>query len=1337
MGFLLPRGKLKMTQESRLIITIDSRNAERNARNLGNELDSIEKKGDFASKSMDSLSVATRALAGHMAGLVTVGAAISKMDEYTGLQNRLKLVTTNQVELNKATEDTFRIAQKTYSTWNSVLQVYQRFSDNAKTLNLNMDETARLTETVSKAVAISGASAEAADAALVQFGQALASGTLRGEELNSVMEQTPALAKAIAQGMGITVGQLRSVAAEGKITSKEIVKALKNVQDDVDALFAKTDITIGQSLTLLNNEITKFVGESGKGSGAAHVLADSIQLLASNLKLISDGALVLGIGLVTKAIATKTVAVYADVAATAANVKASKEKVIADAAEAAAAVKTAQAQIANSQATLQVLAAEKALEVERLKAQMNAVGRTQSITRMAELKKIEAQVTRELAAAETALAAAQTKANATKVTALTTLGRLGKGALGLVGGPIGALALGVSALAATYTYFKDKAEEANKKLEEQAKVANRSATELKNLKGQAKTDAINDLTTAFKAQNDELTKMEYRVGAALIDIQNYAQGNAEVARISNEARLGTISYQEALQQLAKVKLPPSLRQALEEQIEKYKDAYDKADKTKTAIKLFGIEVFVAGNKAQNAAIEQQKHADAIQNTKQAADEAQKSLQKMYQDKLWDSQFVEIVMKKGFSESQANDLLKLYKDSLAKGLKSADREALKSLTDTWKSEESIKAMTDARTDSIREQNKELKNQQKVLSVNAKVLANASKFGFSDLESKYELLPGLLSAINMQESKGDANAIGPHTKYGKAKGGFQMLDDTAKRWGLVGKEVFDTGKAAEAAAKYLNFLFKKFGNWDQAISAYHAGEGNVEKGTNIGPVNRQYVKNVKGYVAGYNGFDMKGVSEKDFDSYLNQFLKTQEETEKLRDQYRDKDTLAEKEYLKRIGELKLHFKDAELKQLTDKETARFNAQKELNTEQLEFELNEFRLNEVQKLEKQKQIKLLQIKASTDYSETEKEIRIKAVNTMFDYEISEYRKLQKQKLEEYRKTMYEQASIPQSDVINLLAKKNLTSSQYDSWNLQNQYSDEMQNANDAYSSNVKAISEDKTIVDEEKRFQALLEAEELFRQQKFAINEKYTLMEQELQKSSRQTEIEIYGQLLSQASSVWGNMTAMVKESAGEQSAAYKAMFLVQQAMAMGTATIQAYQAYSNVLANAPYPLNMTMAPIALGLGMANVGLIAAQTIAGFSDGGYTGNGLKHTPAGIVHKGEVVWSQEDIKRWGGVSVVESMRQSKPSGYANGGYVSNNTSEAIATRREARQFDAINSGRIEKSQPTVTIINQTSEKVDATSEWDGKELTVILKEYQKQNEAMVDAKIEKRFRMSKRQGW
>ncbi|EYS51903.1 tape measure domain protein, partial [Acinetobacter baumannii 16553_9] len=470
-----------MAQESRLVIVIDSQNAERNARNLGNELVSIERKGEFASKSMDSLSVATRALAGHMAGLLTVGSAISKMDTYTGLQNRLKLVTNNQVELNKATEDTFRIAQKTYSAWDSVLQVYQRFSDNAKTLNLTMDDTARLTETVSKAVAISGASAEAADAALVQFGQALASGTLRGEELNSVMEQTPALAKAIAKGMGITVGELRSVAAEGKITSQEIVKALRNVESDVDALFAKTDITIGQSLTLLNNEITKFVGEAGKGSGAAQVLAGSVQTLASNLDLIADGALVVGIGYITRAILMKSAAIKEGMASTLASRQASVLNAQAEYAEATAALNAAKAHLANVRATNAETQAK--------------FGATAAATRYAQA---QAAVT----AATNAQTAAQIKLN----TATSIAGRLAKGAFGLIGGWAGVATLGVMGLAAAYSYFNNKAEEAKQKLAEQAKVAEKADEELKKLTGNDKAKAVNDLTTAFNAQNKALEK---------------------------------------------------------------------------------------------------------------------------------------------------------------------------------------------------------------------------------------------------------------------------------------------------------------------------------------------------------------------------------------------------------------------------------------------------------------------------------------------------------------------------------------------------------------------------------------------------------------------------------------------------------------------------------------------------------------------------------------------------------------------------------------------------------------------------------------------------------------
>ncbi|HAV3853555.1 TPA: tape measure protein [Acinetobacter baumannii] len=1285
-----------MAQESRLVIVIDSQNAERNARNLGNELESIERKGEFASKSMDSLSVATRALAGHMAGLLTVGSAISKMDTYTGLQNRLKLVTNNQAELNKATEDTFRIAQKTYSAWDSVLQVYQRFSDNAKTLNLTMDDTARLTETVSKAVAISGASAEAADAALVQFGQALASGTLRGEELNSVMEQTPALAKAIAKGMGITVGELRSVAAEGKITSQEIVKALGNVESDVDALFAKTDITIGQSLTLLNNEITKFVGEAGKGSGAAQVLAGSVQTLASNLDLIADGALVVGIGYITRAILIKSAAIKEGMASTLASRQASVLNAQAEYAEATAALNAAKAHLANVRVTNAETQAK--------------FGATAAATRYAQA---QAAVT----AATNAQTAAQTRLSA----ASSLVGSIGSRALGLIGGPIGAITLGVSALAATYTYFKGKAEEANRTLAEQAEVANRTAEELKGLKGEAKTKAINDLTTAFKAQNEELKKTEMAVGSALIDIQNYGKGNVELTRISNEARLGTISYKEAMEQLAKQKLPPSLRDALKEQIDKYNEAYEKADKTKTAIKLFGIEVTLTGNKAQNAAIEQQKHADAIKNTKQAADEAQKSLQKLYADKLWDTQFVEIVMKKGFSESQANDLLKLYKDSLAKGLKAADREAMKALTDTWKAEESIKAITDARTDSIREQNKELKNQQKVLSVNAKVLANASKFGFADLESKYKLPSGTLSAIHMIESKGNAKAYNKETG---ATGGFQFLEGTAKQYGV--KDRTDLAQSAEGAAKYMSYLLKLFkGDLEKAVRAYHAGEGNVMKGKGIGKNNNQYWKDYQSYMAGINGYSAGDISSKDFDKLIQDTTKMAEEQAKLRlqleNEVANQVTKIRNDLAKKLEDVdKANFSPerkaeikAELQARADNDIAiaeqatktkldsfrdftkseekllkdsfakrQFEAEHDLEmtkeqrkeavnllAQQLQQELGLLKLAQEQRLFQAKLFLLSETEAMQERYRLERE---EIAKTVKDEE--EKRKRLALSRDQERLEALDRAAkagqawggiqadmngsgefyrLDQERSSRLSAATNLLDSQQGVVNLNEQNSIEALNAQFEQ----QLISQQ----DYENQKTAIIQAAQDQRNQIAAEYAKNAQdIEDKYQQDRLNTQIAFGGQMM-------GSLTSMFGSMFGEQSKAYKIMFAADKAYAIAAAGIAIQQNIAKA-ASVGFPANIPLIASAIAQGASIIANIRAIKDQGFAEGGYTGNGLKHTPAGIVHKGEVVWSQEDIKRWGGVGLVEKMRKSaNPEAFLN-----NNASTDSVMRRAMMSSNA-----------------------------------------------------------------
>lgn len=1330
-----------MAQESRLVVVIDSQNAVRNAKALADEMSKITEKGDSATrtskelgnqfnitnnivqkfnttvnnsssvvgktgeatkqasqqvqkygqeirtttqeldkqeKSARSYSTAIKSLAGYMAGLVTINAAINNMDTYTGLQNRLKLVTNNQAELNKATEDTFQIAQKTYSAWDSVLQVYQRFSDNAKTLNLTMDDTARLTETVSKAVAISGASAEAADAALVQFGQALASGTLRGEELNSVMEQTPALAKAIAQGMGITVGQLRSVAAEGKITSKEIVKALKNAQDDVDALFAKTDITIGQSLTLLNNEIIKFVGEAGKGSGAAQVLAGSVQTLASNLDLIADGALVVGIGYITRAILIKSTAVKEGMASTLASRQASVLNAQAEYAEATATLNAAKAHLANVRATNAETQAK--------------FGATAAATRYAQA---QAAVT----AATNAQTAAQTRLSA----ASSLVGSIGSRALGLIGGPIGAITLGVSTLAATYTYFKGKAEEANRTLAEQAEVANRTAEELKGLKGEAKTKAINDLTTAFKAQNEELKKTEMAVGSALIDIQNFGKGNVELTRISNEARLGTISYKEAMEQLAKQKLPPSLRDALKEQIDKYNEAYEKADKTKTAIKLFGIEVTLTGNKAQNAAIEQQKHADAIKNTKQAADEAQKSLQKLYADKLWDTQFVEIVMKKGFSESQANDLLKLYKDSLAKGLKAADREAMKALTDTWKAEESIKAITDARTDSIREQNKELKNQQKVLNVNAKVLANASKFGFADLESKYKLPSGTLSAIHMIESRGNAKA---YNKKTGATGGFQFLEGTAKQYGV--KDRTDLAQSAEGAAKYMSYLLKLFkGDLEKAVRAYHAGEGNVMKGKGIGKNNNQYWKDYQSYMAGINGYSAGDISSKEFDKLIQDSTKMAEEQAKLRlqleNEVANQVTKIRNDLAKKLEDVdKANFSPerrteikAELQARADNDIAiaeqatktkldsfrdftkseeqllkdsfakrQFEAEHDLEmtkeqrkeavnllAQQLQQELGLLKLAQEQRLFQAKLFLLSETEAMQERYRLE---RAEISKTVKDEE--EKRKRLALSRDQERLEALDRAAKAgqawggvhadmngtseffrqdQERTSSLSSVSNLVDSQVGVVNLNEQNSLEILNAQFEQ----QLISQQ----DFENQKTAIIQAAQV---QRDLIYADYAKNAQETEAKYQQDRLNtqlMYGQQMT------GSLTSMFGSMFGEQSKAYKIMFAADKAYAIAAAGI-AIQQNIAAASKAGFPLNIPLIAGAVAQGASIIANIRAIKDQGFAEGGYTGRGGKYQPAGIVHKGEVVWSQEDIKRWGGVGLVEKMRKSaNPEAFLN----------------------------------------------------------------------------------------
>ncbi|HHP6661131.1 TPA: tape measure protein [Acinetobacter baumannii] len=1275
-----------MAQESRLVIVIDAKNAERNARNLGNELDSIERKGDFATKSMDSLSVATRQLAGYMAGLVTVSAAISKMDTYTGLQNRLKLVTNNQIELNKATEDTFRIAQKTYSAWDSVLQVYQRFSDNAKTLNLTMDDTARLTETVSKAVAISGASASAADAALVQFGQALASGTLRGEELNSVMEQTPALAKAIAKGMGITVGELRSVAAEGKITSQEIVKALRNVQDDVDALFAKTDITIGQSLTLLDNEITKFVGEAGKGSGAAQVLAGSIQTLAGNLDVLTNALMIGGaywLGTYIPAIYASGVAVAAKTKELATQTVTQYAAIQAERAAAAQEVINTQTVVANTQATLAALAAEKALEVQRLKSQITEKGRTATLTRMAELKKIKAQVTRELALAEEALAVAQSRSAAAGAASVGIGARL----LGLLGGPVG-IGITVASLAAGYLLMRDNTAEANKKLEEQARVAEKTDEALKKLTGNDKTKAVDDLTAAFNAQNEALSKSSLAVGAALIDIENYARGNREVEIISQEARKGTISYAEAIERLNKIKLPTDLYENLKKQAAQYDENSSKANLSAEKLKLFGVEVNLAGNKAQNAAVQLKSNTDELNRNANAAERAAKA-QKAFnelQTKRTDAQYL-IANTKIDNDLEKNKARLEFRKSL--GLdgtgRSLNKEEVAQFEKYWEAHKALKKLEDDIADSKRQQTKESEKRLKITQAELEVAKRSAALIEASGLGKYAESKGIPSSVIAgllaQESKGIRDAKS-HTG---AIGYFQTTSGYRKQNNMSVADSYDLEKSGKIAIDNIAKVYEKTGNLAQAILSHNAGEAGAEQFIKTGKVSGSKARNKEvseyvGKVSRYSdiiagGVGKGGLSEGDSDRAYGEQIKARLELIKqglnLQDQYESEQAKRTKA---RNEEINLAQQTGQAN-LIPKIKERFDAQDQLAQKQFDFEVNGYKWTEEQKLEFTKETNYLRLIAEGKLSDEQLKIAKQGLDEQYQHEL-ELINLTKAA----RQSAYDQANL--KALLELKQERDILAAPIGQRaGLSLQFGERNALAeNDATLINkgadlkVQLEQKEITTLEYNKRIE---DAVRIHEENKFKIQEEYAEKYKDLQNTQYESQLGLYNSLLSQASTVWGGVTQIVKDSAGEQSGAYKAMFLVQQAIAMSTATIQAYQAYGNVLANAPYPLNLTMAPVALGLGMANVGLIAAQTIAGFANGGQIRGAGTNTSDSI----PIMASDEEF--------MIKAKSAKKIGLDNLNYM-NRTGEL--PNREMNQFQAINSGgslerTVSSSEQPVTI--------------------------------------------------
>ncbi|HET8899381.1 MAG TPA: tape measure protein, partial [Rhodanobacteraceae bacterium] len=219
-------------------------------------------------------------------------------DEYQNVGARLRIASGNSASFAASQQDVLDVALRTHTALGTTADLVTKLSTSFRSLGADnlvaYNASVQLSDTVLKAVQLSGASASAADAAITQLGQGLASGTLRGDELNSILEQTPRLAQAIADGMGITVGQLRAMGEQGKITAVQIANALQAQAAAVDKEYSQLPLTIGRAWTDLRTQVQAYIGQADTANGTSNAIARGIAGIAAHIGDIARAVVTLG-----------------------------------------------------------------------------------------------------------------------------------------------------------------------------------------------------------------------------------------------------------------------------------------------------------------------------------------------------------------------------------------------------------------------------------------------------------------------------------------------------------------------------------------------------------------------------------------------------------------------------------------------------------------------------------------------------------------------------------------------------------------------------------------------------------------------------------------------------------------------------------------------------------------------------------------------------------------------------------------------------------------------------------------------------------------------------------
>lgn len=492
---------------------------------LNNGMGRLEESVNRTERSVANMDRAMSSLSGVARGLLaalSVQQVASYADAWTTLNNKLANAVRPQEELVDVTTRVFEITQQTRSSLDATATLYARLERGTREYNTSAADLAKLTTIINQGFVVSGATAQEAENAIIQLSQGIASGVLRGEEFNSVSEQGSRLMVALADSLGVGIGQLRAMAAEGKLTTDVVVNGLLSQGDAIGKEFANTVTTISQAMQTAGNNITKFFGENSTVKSFVSAFNSSVVSVSENIE---------GLSAVLAAAAVLMGGRYAGALALATAEKV--KKAIASRDEAIAETQAAQAAAnkANADLRASAIAKERALDEVRLAQMMkatafDAANLAAAETRLSAARVEAATLTDNYNRALAANAIAQDAATAAANRSAISIRSLGARALGLIGGPVGFATIAAAAV----FYFSQKAKEARDD-------ANRLADSVNELGAKFQTMSQAQLAASIAKLNQSIPELNGAVDEAQ---KKFDSVTAAVARQRKEiANWGT------------------------------------------------------------------------------------------------------------------------------------------------------------------------------------------------------------------------------------------------------------------------------------------------------------------------------------------------------------------------------------------------------------------------------------------------------------------------------------------------------------------------------------------------------------------------------------------------------------------------------------------------------------------------------------------------------------------------------------------------------------------------------------------------------------------------------